>query len=169
MMMPIPFLAAAAFLALALALLLIVHGRAVRRRRGLGEGATVALDSVTLVSYRLGLVARPDRLVQGGGLVIPEEWKSSWQLRPWHRAQLGVAFLLVEERFGIRPPHGFVVTGDGRRHRVENTAELRAWVLALAGQIRAARAAAATPIPVSPKPGQCRPCGMRPHCRQARE
>ena len=169
MMVPIPLLTAAALVGLALGLLLIGYGRAVRRRRGLGEGATVALDSLTLVSYRLGLVARPDRLVQGGGHVIPEEWKSGRVLRPWHRAQLGVDFLLVEERFGVRPPHGFVVTGDGTRHRVENTAELRVWVLALADQIRAARVAAATPIPVSPKPGQCRPCGMRRHCRQARE
>ncbi len=167
MVIPTPFLAVAALLALGL--LLIVCGQRVRRRRGLGEGETVALDSETLVSYRLCLVARPDRLVKGGGRFIPEEWKSARALRPWHRAQLGVDFLLVEERFGVRPPHGFVVTGDGRRHRVENSEALRAWVLALAGQIRAARAAASTPIPVSPKPGQCRPCGMRPHCRQARE
>jgi hypothetical protein len=36
---------------------------------------------------------------------------------------------------------GVIVCGDGTRHRVENTDELRAWVLDLAGQIRAARAA----------------------------
>ena len=62
-------------------------------------------------------------------------------LRPWHRAQMGVYFLLVEEELRIRPSHGFIVCGDGTRHRVENTEELRAWVLELAGQIRAARAA----------------------------
>jgi hypothetical protein len=45
--------------------------------------------------------------------------------------------------------------------------ELRTWVLDLAGQIRAAKAAVTVPIPVSPKPGQCRPCGML-HCGQAR-
>jgi CRISPR-associated exonuclease Cas4 len=41
-------------------------------------------------------------------------------------------------------------------------------LLELAGQIRAAHANVRTPIPVNPKPGQCRPCGMRGHCGQAR-
>jgi CRISPR-associated exonuclease Cas4 len=165
MTVPMPFLAAALLLGLLLALL----GRSLRRSRGLGGGRTVALDDVTLVSHRLGLVARPDRLLKVGGRYIPEEWKSARALRPWHKAQLAVALLLVEEQFGVRPPHGFVVTGDGTRHMIENTEGLRAWVLELASQVRAARAAPDTPIPVSPRPGQCRPCGMRGHCRQARE
>ncbi len=102
-------------------------------------------------------------------LPIPliEEWKSARTLRPWHRAQMGCYFLLVEEELRIRPSHGFIVLGDDTRHRIDNTEELRAWVLGLAGQIRAARAAVGVPIPVEPKPGQCRPCGMRGHCRQA--
>lgn len=37
--------------------------------------------------------------------------------------------------------------------------ELRAWVLDLVGQIRALRGEVNRPIPVHPKPGQCRPCG----------
>jgi len=169
-MTAIPPPLAVAVLALLLGLALLVLGRLPRRRRGLGSGQTVALDSLTLVSRRLGLAGRPDRLVRSGGLVIPEEWKSSArQLRPWHRAQLGVYFLLIEEQFGVRPPHGFVVTGDGVRHRVENTEQLRAWVLDLAGQVRAARAAVTAPIPVRPRPGQCGPCGMRGHCGQARD
>ena len=81
---------------------------------------------------------------------------------------MGVYFLLVEEELRIRPTHGFIVCGDGTRHRVENTGELRAWVLGLAGQIRAARARVGEVIPVNPKPGQCRPCGMRGKCGQAR-
>ena len=62
------------------------------------------------------------------------------QVVAWHRAQLGVYFLLIEDQLGVRPTHGFIVCGDGTRHRVENDDELRAWVLELAGQIRAARA-----------------------------
>ena len=81
---------------------------------------------------------------------------------------MGVYFLVIEEELGVRPPYGIVVCGDGERHRIENDAALRAWVLDLAGRIRAARDQVATPIPVSPKPGQCRPCGLRGHCRQAR-
>ena len=81
---------------------------------------------------------------------------------------MGCYFLLVEEELQIRPTHGFMVCGDGTRHRIENDERLRAWVLDLAGQIRAARAAVTVPIPVDPKPSQCRPCGMRGHCGQGR-
>jgi CRISPR/Cas system-associated exonuclease Cas4 (RecB family) len=161
-----PWLAAA--LLLLLGLLLILAGRGMRQRRGLGGGRTVSLDRVTLTSFRLGLTGRPDRLIKTGGTIIIEEWKSARVLRPHHRAQMGVYFLLVEEELRVRPPHGFVVTGNGTRHRVENTEELRAWVLELAGRIRAARANVRQPIPVSPWPGQCRPCGMRGHCSQVR-
>jgi CRISPR-associated exonuclease Cas4 len=87
---------------------------------------------------------------------------------PNHKAQLGVYFLLIEDQLGVTPSHGFIVCGDGTRHRIDNSEELRAWVLDLAGQIRAARAAVMEPIPVNPNPGQCRPCGMRGHCGQAR-
>jgi CRISPR-associated exonuclease Cas4 len=166
-MIGLPSVAAVAVLALLLGLVLVRAGRGLRRRRGLGEGRTLSLDRVTLTSRRSGLTGRPDRLIRQGGTVIPEEWKSSRSLRPWHRAQMGVYFLLIEDRLGVRPPHGFLVCGDGTRHRIENDASLRAWVLDLAGQIRAARQEVDQPIPVHPVPGQCRPCGMRGHCGQA--
>jgi CRISPR-associated exonuclease Cas4 len=123
---------------------------------------------VTLTSRRYGLTGRPDRLIREGDTVIPEEWKSTTrQLRAWHRAQMGVYFILIEEELGVRPPHGVVVLGDGTRHRIENDAVLRAWVLGLSGRIREARKSVSMLIPVTPKPGQCRPCGMRQHCGQA--
>jgi CRISPR-associated exonuclease Cas4 len=68
----------------------------------------------------------------------------------------------------IRPPHGFIVCGDGSRHKIDNTPELRAWVLGIAEQIRRARAAVTVPIAVNPTPGQCRACGQRGNCGQAR-
>src|SRR6266404_3076674 len=163
-MIGMKWLAAGAGLSLLLGLLLMLLGRGMRRRRGLSGGRTVTLDNVTLVSRRHGLAGRPDRLVKAGGTIIPEEWKSSRTLRPWHRAQLGVDFLLIKDELGVRPPYGFVVTGDGRRHRIDNDDALREWVLDLAGQIRAARKAVRVPIAVTPAPGQCRRCGMRGHC-----
>jgi CRISPR-associated exonuclease Cas4 len=168
MSFPAGWIAVAAVLALLLGLWLMLAGRGMRQRRGLGGGKTVSLDRVTLTSRRLGLTGRPDRLIKTDGTIIVEEWKSARTLRPWHRAQMGCYFLLIEEELRIRPSHGVIVCGDGTRHRVENDAELRAWVIDLAGQIRAARAKVTTPIPVYPKPGQCRPCGMRDHCGQAR-
>ena len=153
---------------LVLGVLLLRAGGALRRNAGLGEGRTVSLDRLTLTSDRLGLTGRPDRIVRQGDRIILEEWKSARTLRPWHLAQLGVYFLLIEERFGIRPEHGFIVLGDGTRHRIENGEELRDWVLGMAGQIRAARGRLEAPMPVEPRLWQCRPCGMRPHCGQAR-
>ena len=66
-----PWLAAA--LLLLLGLLLILAGRGMRQRRGLGGGRTVSLDRVTLTSFRLGLTGRPDRLIKTGGTIIIEE------------------------------------------------------------------------------------------------
>lgn len=160
-------IAGAAALLLALGLLLLLVGRRLRRSPSLGGGTTLSLDDRTFHSRRHGLLGRPDRIVRGGGAIIPEEWKSASQLRPWHRAQMGVYFLVIEEELGVRPPYGIVVCG-GERHRIENDAALRAWVIDLAGRIRAARRQVATPILVHPMPGQCRPCGLRIHCRQAR-
>jgi CRISPR-associated exonuclease Cas4 len=167
-MMATPWVAIGAMLALVLGLLLVLGGRGMRRRRGLAGGKTVSLDNVTLTSHRLGLTGRPDRLIKVNGTIIPEEWKSSRKVWPSHRAQLGVAFVVIEDQYGVRPTHGFVVLGDGTRERVENTEELRAFVLDVAARIRAARAALRQPIVVDPRPGQCRACGMRAHCAEAR-
>jgi CRISPR-associated exonuclease Cas4 len=151
-----------------LGLLLMLAGRGMRQRRGLGGGKTVSLDKVTLSSHRLGLTGRPDRLIKTDGTIMPEEWKSSRRVWPSHQAQLGVYFLLIEEQLRIRPTHGFIVLGDDSRHKVENSAELRTWVLEVAEQIQVARNAVTVPIPVKPTPGQCRSCGMRGNCGQAR-
>ena len=152
-----------AILALVGGSLLIVAGRVARKRRGLTDATTVALDNRTLHSARLGLVGRPDRITRGN---IPEEGKSSRRIHDSHRAQLAVYFLLIEEETGVRPPHGFIVTGGGRREREENTPELRAWVLGLAGQIRAARRKSEREIPVRQPPAKCQWCGMREGCGQ---
>ena len=47
-MSPAGWLAAGAAMALVLGLVLILGGRGLRRRLGLGKGRTVALDNVTL-------------------------------------------------------------------------------------------------------------------------
>jgi endonuclease YncB( thermonuclease family) len=40
-----------------------------------------------------------------------------------------------------RPTHGYVVIEHGQRHRIENTPDLREWVLLVAEQIRAEKRA----------------------------
>jgi CRISPR-associated exonuclease Cas4 len=104
---------------------------------------------------------------RGSDMVTAAE-KSPRKVWPPHLAQMGCYFVVIEEELRIRPTHGFIVLGGGTRHRVENTPELRAWVLDVAGQIWAARARLGESLPVNPRPGQCRPCGMLEHCGQAR-
>jgi CRISPR-associated exonuclease Cas4 len=135
---------------------------------GLGHGETVTLDDVTLHSESLGLVGRPDRVVKRGDSLIPEEWKSSRRVEPWHVVQLATYFLLIEERYGVRPAHGFIVLGDGTRKRIANTKEIRDRVIEIASEIREARRRIEGTIPVSPPRWQCRVCGVRSRCRQSR-
>jgi hypothetical protein len=75
MSLPVGWMALAAFLALLLGLVLMLAGRGMRQRRGLGSGKTVSLDRVTLTSRRLWLTGRPDRLIKTDGTIIVEEWK----------------------------------------------------------------------------------------------
>ncbi len=167
-MIPGGWIVAGALVALLAGLVLMLAGRGMRRRRGLGSGKTVSLDRVTLTSVRVGLTGRPDRLIKTDGTIVVEEWKSGRSVRDSHRAQMGVYFILVEKELGVRPSYGVIVLGDGTRHRIENSDGLRSWVLDLAREIRAKRAVVDQPIAVDPTPGQCRACGMRGHCGQAR-
>ena len=151
-----------------LGLLLVVIAARGRRGRGLGSGETVALDDVTLFSERLQLVGRPDRIVRQGEHFIPEEWKSSKRVNQGHRLQLGTYFLLIEEEYGVRPPFGVVVLGDGSRVEVQNTDKLQSEVLAIAETIRVHRREMREEIPVRQPAWKCRMCGQRGNCRQAR-
>jgi CRISPR-associated exonuclease Cas4 len=80
------WIGAAGVMTLAAGVLLILCGRRMRQRRGLGGGKTVALDNVKLTSWRYGLTGRPDRMIREGDTIIPEEWKRSRQVWPNHLA-----------------------------------------------------------------------------------
>lgn len=163
---PLPWVGGIAAAVLVVGLLLIVSGRSMRRRRGLTDARTLDLDGRTLFSARLGLAGRSDRVLEEGRVPIPEEWKSARRAHDSHRAQLGVYLILIEEVTGIRPPYGYIVLGDGQRVRVENSEPLRARVLAIADQIRAARRQMAEIIQVRQPAAKCRGCGVREACGQ---
>jgi CRISPR-associated exonuclease Cas4 len=157
-------------LALALALLglvLLLFAARVRTARGLGSGETVTLDNVTLYSSKHKLVGRPDRIVKHRDAYIPEEWKSSKRVSHGHRLQLGAYFILIEEEYGVRPPFGVVVLGDGSRIEIPNTDALRGEVLSIAAKIREQRANLTEPVPVSQPVNKCQRCGQRVNCGQA--
>src|SRR3954452_17432693 len=147
-----------------LGLALLIHALRTRWARGFISGKTVTLDNVTLFSKEHLLVGRPDRIVKQGKALIPEEWKSSKKVQPWHIAQLGTYFILIEEHYGVRPPYGVIVTGDGSRKQIANSEKLRGRVLGIARQVRAARRQVAFELKASPERWQCQACGQRSRC-----
>lgn len=124
---------------LVIGVVLTLYGRRERGAHGLIDAPTLDIDKQTLRSGRLGLAARPDSVIRENGMRIPVELKSAKRVYPNHRIQIGVQLILSEEVYGERPTHGYVVTGDGHRHRIENTEELREWVLKEADELRAAK------------------------------
>jgi CRISPR-associated exonuclease Cas4 len=57
---------------------------------------------VTLTSGLLGLLGRPDRLINADSTIIVGERKSSRRGWPFHVAQMGGYFLLIDVRYGLR-------------------------------------------------------------------
>ena len=154
---------------LLLGLVLVVVGQVVRQRRGLGQGRTVSLDRVALTSARLGLTGRPDRIIKADGTIIVEEWKSGRKvrdLRTGHRWAFTSCWSRRSCGFGRRTASSCWATARGTGSRIRR--RCGNGCSSLAEAIRAARAVVAVPIPVSPTPGQCRPCGQRGNCGQAR-
>ena len=92
-------------------------------KQGLGAGETLALDDLVMVSERLKILGRPDRIVRQGEFLIPEEWKpSARRIYHGHRLQVVAYCLLIEEKFGVqasswrrRPGRG--QAGRGREFR----------------------------------------------------
>ena len=166
-MTAMPWIAVSAVLALLLGLvLMLVAGASAASRPGRRQDGIARSGDADLAAAGADRQAGPAD--QGGWRDHRRGMEIALRGWPWHRARWACYFLLIEEELRIRPSHGFIVCGDGTRHRIENSEELRAWVLELAGQIRAARAKVTQPIPVNPEPGQCRSCGKRGNCGQAR-
>ncbi len=156
------FLAVIVLVALVVVVLLLL----VRRKYGFGAGKTISHDNMTLRSKRLGLIGRPDRIVERGGQFIVEDKKPGSRLFDSHRAQMGVYMLLVEEHFGVRPSHAVVVLGNGTRAKVNNTEKLRENVLRVVSRIREAKANLNQPLKARGSVAKCRACGQRKNCRQ---
>jgi CRISPR-associated exonuclease Cas4 len=139
---------------LALGLGLLWWSIRTRRSTGLPPGTVVYSDTgkeeavlQPLVSYRYGIVGKPDYLVEisGGGrrMVVPLEVKSRRQppvADQGHLLQLGAYCLLVEDSYGQRPPHGYLRYSD-HTLTVPFSDELRSAVLHSAAAIRSARTA----------------------------
>jgi CRISPR-associated exonuclease Cas4 len=123
-----------------------------------------------LTSQRYGLSGKPDYLVRLTEGLAPIEVKSCHAPasgRPYkgHLFQLAAYCLLVEDVFAAHVPHGLVNYED-RSIQVDFTPSLRASVLALLDEMRAARRGEELHIDHN-RPGKCRSCGFRSVCGES--
>ena len=144
-----------------------------RRRTGITRGMIVRcveggrfVAGREYLSRRLGLVGRPDAVVEEGGYFVPIERKAFGK-RPRDKdiAQLLVYCRLIEEEYGVRPPHGYLVIGpQSKRFKVVNSAEKQLWIDTLLEQMRAALEGGA--CVATPNRKKCDGCAVREQCTQ---
>jgi CRISPR-associated exonuclease Cas4 len=182
-----------AALLLLLVLAALVAGVAARResgRAGLPKGSVIYSDTSKPVgriapaevgregfkqerplrSESLGIVGRPDYLIETEGGVVPVEAKSAavppdGRPRDSHVAQLAAYCLLVEDVLGASVPYGLIKYRD-REVRVEYTPELKASALALIEEMN--DAARADEVHRSHEdPRRCAGCSLRDVCTES--
>ena len=123
-----------------------------------------------LTSRRYRLTRQPDYLVRVEDGVAPAELKSSRAPssgRPYdgHLFQVAAYCLLVEDIWNVSVPYGLVRYED-RSIRVEYTPPLRASLLALLDEMRAAKCNGECHINHS-QASKCLSCGFRSVCRES--
>ncbi len=127
-----------------------------------------------LRSEALGLVGRPDYLIETDAGVVPVEAKSAaappnGRPRDSHVAQLAAYCLLVEDVLGASVPYGLVKYRD-REVRVEYTDEMRGRALALIEEMKADMGASARGEEVHRShedPRRCAGCSVRDACTES--
>jgi CRISPR-associated protein Cas4 len=144
-----------------------------RRRTGLTRGMKVrGVEGGSFVagreymSERLGLVGRPDAVVEENGYFVPIERKAFGK-RPRDKdvAQLLVYCRLIEEESGVRPPHGYLIIGpQAKRCKVINSAEKQLWIDTILEQMRSVLVGGS--CVATPQRKKCEACAVRVSCAQ---
>ena len=144
-----------------------------RRRTGITRGMIVrGVEGGSFVvgreylSERIGLVGRPDAVVEENGYFIPVERKTFGK-RPRDKdvAQLLVYCRLMEEEFGVRPPHGYLIIGPhAKRFKVENSEEKQLWIDTILEQMRSVLLGGS--CVATPHKRKCEACVVRASCAQ---
>lgn len=167
--------------AFVLLLALLVAGLAIlwlaRRRRqklGMPAGAVVYQDTLerndeTLYSARYHLAGRPDHIVRQGRYNIPVEVKTGRTPDypyPNQIMQLVAYCALVEDHYGVRPPHGILLFEEtGAQFVVEFTPERERQLAGVLADMRACFLA--RDVPRSHDNARCcAACGFRTACTE---
>jgi CRISPR-associated exonuclease Cas4 len=158
-----------------LGLVLLWLARRGRAQSGLPEGRVVYVDTggwrrpgEALFSRRLLLTGRPDYLVDSGQAVVPVEVKSCRApMQPYgsHVLQLAAYCLMVEERYGRRPPHGIIKYSD-QSFQVEFDSRLEEALLRTMQRMRADLVGGHARRRHH-DPRRCAACGFRAACGEA--
>lgn len=161
---------------LLLALLLAAWALRLRRAVGLPWAPVTYQDTggyaveKPLIARRLGLVGKPDYLIELRGHIIPVEVKPGRRaLRPYESdlMQLAAYCVLVEEVEGAAPPYGLLRYAE-QTFRLDYSERMRAEVLALLDEMRAALADADCDRSHDDV-RRCLGCGFYEQCAQALE
>lgn len=164
-----------AFFLLLLAIIILWQSSRQRRQAGVPGGRIIYTDTrgwgrleKPLVAEDIGLVGKPDYLVQTGGLILPVEVKSGRApVAPYdsHIYQLAAYCLLVHKHFGKRPPYG-ILHYSGRDFAIDFTPQLESALLDRLAEIR--RDETRRDVPRShEEAARCRKCGFRQVCDQS--
>lgn len=167
-------MAVAALIAVLAAILIWLSFR-LRRQSGLPEGDVIYSDTgawtrneEVLRSRAHDLVGKPDYLVRAGRHVIPVEVKSMRapeRPREGHLLQLGAYCLLVEERFGARPPYGILRFSD-KSLKIPFEGALERAVIETLARMRADAPRAGGARRDHSDPARCAACGVRDDCAE---
>ncbi|GAB4115959.1 MAG: CRISPR-associated protein Cas4 [Roseiflexaceae bacterium] len=156
------------------AVMLIIWGMRLRARTGLPWAPVRYSDAgwqppkKPLMARRLGLVGKPDYLVEQHGYTIPVEVKPSRRAQQPYESdlmQLAAYCLLVEETTGVAPPYGLLRYAE-QTFRLRYTPALRDELLDLIDEMRAALTDADCDRSHDDA-FRCRGCGFYEQCEQA--
>lgn len=95
----------------------------------------------TLFSKTISLAGKPDYIVKENGYFIPVEYKSGKTPKdPYlnHTTQLMAYCFLVEEKYGVRPPGGYLKYPD-REFKIAYTDEARVSIIKVTEEILEAK------------------------------
>jgi len=159
---------------LLLALLALVWALHLRRTTGLPWAPVLYRDTggsvpeKSLIARKLGLVGKPDYLLELRGQVIPVEVKPGRRAaRPYDSdlMQLAAYCVLVEETEGVAPPYGLLRYAE-QTFRLDYTEQVREEVLALLDAMRADLDQPDCERSHNDE-GRCLSCGFFEQCEQA--
>jgi CRISPR-associated exonuclease Cas4 len=159
---------------LMLALLACIWGLQLRSRTGLPWAPVIYQDTggyapeKPLFARRLGLVGKPDYLLELRGQIIPVEVKPGRHTpQPYESdlMQLAAYCVLVEETYDAAPPYGLLRYAE-RTFRLDYTAQIRDDLLAVLGEMREVLAGQDCDRSHD-EPRRCVNCGFFEQCDQA--